>query len=59
MFGLPPGCIILAHDLKDAALLEGESSVLTWDGLVLLRVIVEECLHKHLLRGGDGGGSWI
>lgn len=61
MFGLPPGCVILAHDLKDGALLEGQSSLLTWDGFVLLRVIVKECLHKHLdmqRRRGETK-SWI
>lgn len=48
MFGLPPCCIILAHDLKDGALLEGQSSLLTRDSFVVFWVVVKECPHKHL-----------
>lgn len=47
--GLPPCCILLAHDLKDGPLLKGQSGLFTWDGFVLLGVIVKECLHEDLI----------
>ncbi|TNN72437.1 hypothetical protein EYF80_017363 [Liparis tanakae] len=48
VFGLPPGGIVLAHDLKDGTPLEGQSGLLAWDGFVLLGFVVKERLHKHL-----------
>lgn len=48
MFGLPPCCIVLAHDLKDGAFLESQTRFLAWDGFVFVGVKVEECFHEHL-----------
>lgn len=59
VFGLPPGCIILAHDLKDISPLERQARLLTRDGFVLRWFVVKQCLHKHLERDertGEGGG---
>lgn len=48
MFGLPPSGVLLAHYLKDGALLEFQPSFLTWDGAVFFRVVVKKCFQKHL-----------
>lgn len=48
--GLPPGWIVLAHDLKDGPLRKGQSSLFAWDGFVLPGVVVKVRLHEDLVR---------
>lgn len=46
--GLPPNVIFLAHNLQDVSPPELQACVLTWDGGVLFRIIVEECPGEDL-----------
>lgn len=52
--GLPPRGVVLAHHFQDLPALEGQARLLTRNGPVLARVVVEEGAHEHLHKEGSG-----